>query len=121
MPLIDQKYLQILRDAGLCISKPFGESHSLPSAVKVGKPISTVGNCIPNFELGFADTVVDAPLLYLFIEDDKWMVYLHDGVPTMVKGDFMNAWNSPEEAVQDILDYYFGNPERMKMKAEKLT
>lgn len=33
-------------------------------------------------------------------------------------GDFLNEWNSPEEAVQDILDFYFGNPDRMEMKAK---
>ena len=37
----------------------------------------------------------------------------------MEDGDFLNTWDTPEEAVQDILDYYLGNPERMQVKADR--
>ncbi len=119
MPQVDKKYLQILRDAGLCVSKPFVENHSIPSGVKVSKPISTNGNSIPNFKFGFGGTEVDAPTLYFFIEQNKWIVYLQEGIPSMEDGDFLNTWDTPEEAVQDILDYYLGNPERMQVKADR--
>jgi len=42
----------------------------------------------------------------------------HDYVPGPGPGDFVNEWNTAEEAVADILDFYFGSSVRMDIKGK---
>lgn len=118
--MVDEIYLNLLRDRKLVVS------HHVPAfrdGVWVVKPTTTEGNFIPNFETGFAhregelpcpDT--DAPMLKFIRDGNKWQVFGWDGVGGMVPGDFLNEWNTAEEAIADILEFYFGDPTRMKAK-----
>lgn len=58
---------------------------------------------------------MDAPTVVLYSTGDTWVVLLHEHVPIMGVGDFENEWESPQQAVDDILDFYFGDPARMKL------
>lgn len=116
MKRIDDKYLNQLRSQGLRVSKPFNEGHKFEFGVKIGKPETTKGNHIHNYSYGFGDTSVDAPVLCLFYSDNEWIVLLQDGVPNNEPGDFLNRWQTLEQAIEDILDYFFYNPERMAIK-----
>ncbi|MCW5821919.1 MAG: hypothetical protein KIT34_03900 [Cyanobacteria bacterium TGS_CYA1] len=116
MKRIDEKYINQLRNHGLRVSKPFGEGHTFEFGVKVGKPKSTKGNHIRNYSFGFGDTLVDAPVLNLFCSENEWIVLLQDGVPNDEPGDFLHRWQTLDQAVADILDYFFNSPERMLVK-----
>ncbi len=119
MKPIEEKYFEYLRDAGLYVSKPFGEEHVLGYGVIVGKPNTTKGNCVPNYSTGCGDIEMDAPTLYFYHAGTEWIVHLQEGVPTFIPGDFLHSWNTPEEALDDIIDFYLGKPERMALKAER--
>ncbi len=105
-----------LEQAGLFISKPYPISHSLSLGVVVGKPTNIQGNKIDNFRHGYDEVDMDAPDVKLFFKDGQWIVWGQEGVPVPGPGDFKNSWNTAIEAVEDILDFYFGDPSRMKAK-----
>src|SRR5262245_13423133 len=107
--MVDELYLNKLRDRKLFVS------HHIPAfgdGVYVVKPKTTAGNSIPNFETGFASKQgeepcpeTDAPMIMFIRDGDKWQVSGWDGVGGMVPGDFLNEWNSAEEAIADIIDF----------------
>jgi hypothetical protein len=121
MAQIDEKYLNQLRLAGLFVSHPLG---AFMGGVWVVKPTTTPGNNIPGYSSGYislGDEPLcpdnDAPMLKFMHRDDIWIV---DGILScggMGPADFIDTWKTPDEAVQDILDYYFGDPARMQKKA----
>lgn len=47
---------------------------------------------------------------------DKWIVYAVDCAGGMGPADFVDIWDTPEEAIADIKDFYFGDPARMNLK-----
>jgi hypothetical protein len=116
--VIPEQYLARLRAAGLIISEPFIHNHfAFPDGVLVSKPASVAGHSIPGF-LEASGGQVDAPGLYLHREGGTWVVTSCDYVPGPGPGDFINQWDTPEVAVADILDFYFGNPARMDVKSQ---
>lgn len=120
MAVIPEQNLDRLRAAGLLISEPFVPNHvAFPDGVIVAKPAAVAGHSLPDYEAwwGFPDGILlDAPGLWLHSDGSKWFVTSHDYVPGPGPGDFVNVWDSPEEAVTDILDFYFGSPARMDVK-----
>ncbi len=107
-----ERYLRRLVAAGLVVSEPFEPQHmSCPDGVMVAKPASVIGNGIREWSVGWFDTTtVDGPTLYLHTDGHKWFV--------REEGDgFEDMWDSGEQAVADILDYYFGDPGRMAQAA----
>jgi hypothetical protein len=59
---------------------------------------------------------IDAPMLKFLFANDTWQVHGQDCAGGMGPADFIDEWSTPEEAVQDILDFYFGDPTRMARK-----
>ncbi len=108
--------VKALRKSGLFVSEPFPAGHYWEDGVIVGKPTATKGNFIPEFKFGYEEIDMDAPDVILFSDGNHWYVVAQEGVPGPAEGDFTNKWNCEEEAVADILDYYFGSPDRMKAK-----
>jgi hypothetical protein len=41
-------------------------------------------------------------------------VTVEESIPSPGPGDFLNRWPTAEEAIDDVLDYYFGDPSRME-------
>jgi hypothetical protein len=90
---------------------------AFPDGVTVVKPAAVAGHSLP----GLAEAsggFLDAPGLYLHGDGGRWFVTSHDYVPGPGPGDFVNEWATPEEAVADVLDFYFGSPARMEIKRQ---
>lgn len=121
MKPIPEKYLQQLLDAGLRVSEPFPDGHGWEFGVRVGKPKEIAGNCLPDFDGGWVGATeavsIDGPSLVFCHSDTHWLVILREGTPKPSPGDFEDVWETAEEAIADIFDFYFGNPERMNIKA----
>jgi len=120
MVAIEQKYLQKLQEVGLFVSKPYPEGHAWEHGVIVGKPSSIAGNSIQNFQTGYNEVDMDAPTIVFHATSDAWIVLAQNFIPTFGPGDFQNIWDSPEKALDDIIDFYFGDPSRMNTKSDAL-
>lgn len=115
MPPLPEHYQNELRSRGLVLSKPFVEDHVLPAAVFVGKPDTVAGNSIPSHKCLFHEHNLDAPVLYVYFQHGKWHVALME-VSGGGRGDFHDQWDTPEEVVADVIDFFFGDPKRMQAK-----
>ena len=116
---IPDAILEQLRTAGLLVSDPCVSGHiAYPDGVIIAKPVDTPGHHVPGMLGGWGldGPMVDAPPLYLHHEGKNWLVTLDQCVPSPGPGDFVNSWSTPEEAVADILDFYFGSPYRMEVQ-----
>jgi hypothetical protein len=60
--------------------------------------------------------MLNAPQLWLHRDGIRWFVTSHDYVPGPGPGDFVNEWDTAEEAVADILDIYFDTSARTDLK-----
>ncbi len=122
---IADKHIEKLRSHGLFVNKPMPSAHVFPDGVLVGKPKTVAGNSIPNYSTGFVLDLekdqrieFDAPPVWLYGHCEVWVVLAEEYCPGPGPGDFLNEWSSPAEAVEDILDFYFGDPKRMQAKAD---
>lgn len=123
MAQIERSYLDKLTNAGLHVSPPV---KAFRDGVWVGKPTSTNGNSIEGYKAGYvvigndpAPPKMDAPMLKFHKSGaETWIVRGDDYVGGQGPGDFKNEWETVEEAIEDILDFFFGEPSRMKEKAE---
>ncbi len=114
MPKIEEKYLQQLQDRELYVSDPFSAGHNMANGVWIAKPTAVEGNCVSDYEGTCAGVLIDAPEVLLLPTKEGWVVWNQEHIPTSGPGDFKNVWQTQKEAVDDILDFYFGNPERME-------
>ena len=117
--VIDQKFLDQLRAAGLFVSSSYPSFHVCPDAVRVGKPLTTRGNSIPGYEISWEGVALDAPTVVLYTSENRWIVVAQEYSPTAGPGDFIDIWDTPDEAVKDILDLFLGDGTRMAKKAER--
>lgn len=118
---IDENELQKLRAAGLFVSEPYPPGHSLEHGVRIGKPMSTKGNAIPEYRTFFNEVPMDAPILMLYSTPDGCFVKSQEHAPIEGPGDFTNQWETLSEAIRDILDFYLGDPGRMAKRAEVIA
>jgi len=85
----------------------------------VRKPRWTVGNRCPIKE-EFVDSIdFDEPKCELTLEHNRWVVRVHVYVLGPGLGDFEEKFTLLSEAVNSVVDYYFGNLE--KVNPEKLV
>jgi hypothetical protein len=122
---IADEYVEMLRSHGLFVNNPMPSGHVFPDGVLVGKPKTVAGNTIPNYSTGFVLNLekderveFDAPPVWLYGHGGVWVVLAEEYCPGPGPGDFLDEWDSPEAAVKDILDFYFGDPRRMQAKDE---
>ncbi|MGD9682753.1 MAG: hypothetical protein AB7W16_16305 [Candidatus Obscuribacterales bacterium] len=121
MAKIPEEQLNRLRAAGLFVSEARSSTHVWPDCVFVGKPAAVKGNSIDGYETGYGmDSALkfDAPLVNLYGDAGSWYVVSVDYTPGPGPGDFSNTWKSAAEAVDDILDFFLGNPSRMREKEQ---
>lgn len=116
---IDPKNLSKLKNAGLHVSPPVAAYNG---GIWIKKPIDIKGHHIPQYESSYVSfdespddqPESDAPMLMFYRDKSKWVV---DGKRSSGKelgpGEFINEWATPEEAIEDILDFYFGDSSRM--------
>lgn len=119
MSRIEDYYLQQLRDRRLFVSKPFGKGRVLEGAVWVAKPTNVNGNCVSYYESKCGGIPTDAPAVLFHPTAEGWVVLNQDHIPELGPGDFKNVWQTPQEAVDDIVDFFFGKPERMEVINQK--
>ncbi|MCC6980441.1 MAG: hypothetical protein IT343_19135 [Candidatus Melainabacteria bacterium] len=126
MAKIEEEYLKRFRDAGLFVSVPYSSEHGWPDGVRVGKPITTPGNSIAGYDAAYITIgavpeppEMDAPMVVLYSTGEEWVIHSQECVPKLGPGDFINVWSTPEEAVKDVIDFYFGDPARMQAKADR--
>ncbi|MBI1271342.1 hypothetical protein GC174_13015 [bacterium] len=118
MEEIDKKYLDRLRDSGLHVSPPIP---AYSGGVWIKKPTSTKGHFVPGYSSDYIsfeekpeeqpDT--NAPMIAFYRNRSAWVVDLNGSQESVSPADFLNEWATPEEAVDDILDFYFGDSARM--------
>jgi hypothetical protein len=118
---IPERYLEGLRRAGLLVSEPFVPGHlAFPDGVTVGKPRGTGGHSIEgSCGLWSEDGVeipLDAPVLQIHSEGGRWFVTSHDVIPGPGPADFVREFDRPEQAIADVIDFFFGDPARMDLK-----
>jgi hypothetical protein len=120
--LIADAYLNQLRKVGLHVSYPIP---AFAMGVWVCKPKAVQGHNIPGYKTGYVTIdddgpqcpdEIDAPMLKLMCLENIWRVDGQDCAGGMGPADFINEWSTPEEAINDILDFYFGDPTRMARK-----
>jgi len=116
---LPDKIIDILLARGLLVGDPFSEGHvAWPLGRSIGKPISAGGYSLPEYECHWSngegeDVVVDAPVLQLHFSEGRWHVTVHEYEPGPGPGDFVHGYSTIDQAVEDIIDYYFGDPARM--------
>jgi hypothetical protein len=107
-----------LKGAGLSVSGPDPPGETC-SCIRLGvcKPRAIAGNSKPGYEAWFGDgarEVTDAPTVLISGEYGRWVVRVHECIPGPGPGDFRHEHPRAEDAVTDVLDYYFGDPERVQ-------
>lgn len=110
---IADAHLGKLREAGLYVSKIFPTGHRWQGGVRVAKPKGVGGNVVPDYVLTCDSLELNAPSIMFIQNGDKWDVFTQECVP-QGPNDLNNLWSTLEEAVEDILEFYFGDPERMR-------
>lgn len=114
MAVIDEEHLHRLQSSGLHVSKVFPVGHPWAGGVRVAKPKSVGGNKIENYSTKCDGLELNAPPMVFCPDGDKYDVFTEECVP-QGPCDIDNKWLTAEEAVDDILDFFFGNPQRMKI------
>ena len=108
---------QRLTDRGLLL-RPYSPEHSMSNWIMVLKPVGLPGNYDPSeCRMNFGDYEIEAPEVYIYFAPaiGKWVSrMMHYGGGSGSR-DFEYEWKTDQEAVDDILDYFFGDPERMIM------
>lgn len=104
------------------------ETKSAPAKIDSGSGVSeTQTNEIASDdkqESSYADSAIqvigstDSPSAWLYPTFEKWTFFIGQYVPGPGPGDFANEHENLKDAVDDVLDYYFGNPERMDPYSE---
>jgi hypothetical protein len=115
-----QRQIARLTSAGLNVSGPdeYPAEHEL--FFSISKPKTTPGNTIPSKEVWYGlaqedDRDTDAPSLRLTTDNGRWIVSHSAHIPGPGPGDFSHTYDRLEEAVGDVLDFYFGDSARMKV------
>jgi hypothetical protein len=97
------------------IVDPYGEIGPFSGGYLIAKPESVPGNRRQNYEtyLGSEEILCDAPCTRIYPKDGKWIFELWEWVPGPGPGDFQEEYLSINDTVPAILDYYFGDPNKM--------
>lgn len=98
--------------ANLVVSPPGRGPY--PDCILILKPRSNPDDHSPGMECHGERGIfiTDDPMVWLYPYDDVWFVTVHEYAPGPGPGDFTDVWDTPDEAVTDLLDYLFGDPVR---------
>ena len=115
-----------LRARGLYASTIYSSSHVMPDGSFIVLTWDKAfGFQLPDWEDEFlaieqSDIKIlpNGPSMVLYYFENKWIVYSVKFAGGMGPGDFVNEWDTIEEAYDDIIDYFFGNSARMSIRKE---
>ena len=81
----------------------------------VAKPTATPGNSIPDWKAfwGPERIPINAPIAHVYPWEGRWVFQISEYIPGPGPGDFVRFFDTLEEAVTAVLDYYFGDPTLM--------
>lgn len=129
--LSDDQWQRML-DSGL-ILRHYSETHVIANGMMIIKPGGIAGNYITDFEgstlVSYTDggrsesAPTDAPNLYLLFSapESRWLVMCAElSYGGRGPGHFEHLWETESEAVDDVLDYFFGESDRMREIAEHM-
>src|SRR5262245_39572268 len=110
----DTAAIQRLQQAGLLVdlNGPIGP---FANGFAVGKPTATSGNSRPGMKglWGPDDIPINAPAAAVYPWEGQWIFEVAEYIPGPGPGDFQRFFDSLDEAVSAVLDYYFGDPTAM--------
>lgn len=118
-PSLDSQYVEMLVVSGLEIVdqvvSAYGEKYW------ICKPSTTSGNHIRGYKISWVTSdrrvhCTDAPILQLVLKNNRWQVHAVDAVGDMAPADFVNDFDNPSDAVNDIIQFFLGEPSRMAQK-----
>lgn len=112
--------IQKLKNAGLLVES-VGEISPFANGYFIAKLKMTPGNKRQDYE-AFIDintgtkveeVPCDAPSSHLYPRDGKWIFRVWEFMPGPGPGDFLEEFVLISDAVNAVLDYYFGDPSKM--------
>lgn len=125
---------QKLHDRGLRIDFYPPQHRRLPNVALIRKPTHVAGNSVPYLaaplicQFGVAPEEIpeiesNAPALYLgyCAEKDSWFVWCMEYGSADGFSDFQNYHATAEQAIDDVLDYFFGTAPRMETLQKYLS
>lgn len=120
MTEIPDDVLNTLRGRGLTVVGPFPAAHaSYPDGWMVGKPGTVKGNRIHGCKYyGERNVVYDIPGVTLHLKNQKWYVEQWLFAPGPGPTDFFREYETPAEAIDDILRYFVGEDPRVQKYIE---
>jgi len=123
MPRVPEDSLARLDRAGL-IWWNYSEDHVFKGGISVSKPASVPANNVPGYPTDMFSfdkpvPVLDAPSVRVYSCNDKWVLDAVQSCGGMGPADFYTEWDTADEAITDVLAFYFGDPTRMNLKAEQ--
>ena len=114
---LSEENLSKLLSCGLDVKKvPFQDGY------RVFKPNHVKGNFVEGYEQNYVDgengnlnisMVLNSPISNIFENNEKFSFLVWEFAPGPGPGDFENSFDSVLECIDDVIDYYFGNPSRM--------
>lgn len=110
--------LRRLTDKGLIVGPEFTARRPYPEGSRiVVKPREALGNCDPGSEMPFGldGPICDAPPVILVAVGHCWTVECSQSVTGPGPGDFRHTWYTLDEALDDIEDFYFSKPSRVRV------
>lgn len=105
-----------LTDRGLLL-RPYSREHSMSNWIMVLKPVGLPGNYdASEGRMNFGDYEIEAPEVYVYFRPDigKWVSRMMHYGGGSSSHDFQYEWETDKKAIDDILDYFFGDPARME-------
>lgn len=116
--LLPLDFIEAIKGHGLDIDDfPFFvEAHvAWPSGYSIVLPEEAGGNVVPEWESWFPDRegnerITRMPSMKIWGSDGAWNIEVHAWVPGPGPGDFQLRFETPEQALETILSYYY-NPE----------
>jgi hypothetical protein len=107
------KFIIKLKNKGLLVGK--NSIGPYVGGYTICKPTRVPGNSRKNWASYFGedDIPCNAPGSSLYPQDGKWIFEVWECIPGPGPGDFQDEFDVLEDAVESVLDYYFGNPSRM--------
>ena len=110
---IKTQAIKKLKEAGLLVK--FNRVGPYSDGYTITKPATTLGNTRIDWEVYFGseEILCDAPTARLYPQNNQWIFQVWQSVPGPGPGDFRETFSSITDAVNVILNYYFGDPSKM--------
>ncbi|MBO3460427.1 hypothetical protein G7B40_019980 [Aetokthonos hydrillicola Thurmond2011] len=114
--MLESKAVARLEKAGLLV-RSLGSVSPFANGYSIAKPKSTPGNIRKDYECSWGSEEIpcDAPGANLYPKESKskWIFEIWEWLPGPGPGDFQKSFESIDEAIAAILEYYFGDPLQM--------